>query len=365
MAKVFGSQIDLQKIPVLNLVPYSSGTAPSSPVAGQLWWDSTNSQLKVCTNATGPVWTQCDNVTGGTASNVADGDKGVITVSSGVWNLDNGVVTFAKMQNINNARLLGLGGAAPAPPTEVLLDVDMGFVGATNTISVGAWTGGDLVKAASSTTPTIGAGKVVLSKLGSDVTLSSIALPTTNVNMNGKYLQNLLDPVGSSDAATKNYVDQATQGLDAKNSCKAATIGNLTGALGGAAPNTLDGVTLAVNDRVLVKDQSSAAVNGIYVVNTVGTGVNGSWARATDMDAWTDVPGALTFIEQGTTNADTAWLCTADQGGTLNTTSITWTKFGAGTTYTQGTGITIGGNTIAFDQSYGDGRYLNVSGDAT
>src|SRR5262252_4579379 len=109
MAKQYGSQLDLQKIPVLNLVVHTAASAPSSPVNGQVYYDTALSQLR---GYVAGAWVQLDNVVGGTASNVADGDKGVITVTGGVWNLDNSVVTFAKMQNINNARLLGLGGSS-------------------------------------------------------------------------------------------------------------------------------------------------------------------------------------------------------------------------------------------------------------
>jgi hypothetical protein len=95
----FDSQVKFQKIPVSQLVVEQAATAsaPTSPLVGQLWFDTTVNQLKVCTNATGPVWTQCDNVVGGTAGNVADGDKGDITISSGVWTIDNGVVTLGKL----------------------------------------------------------------------------------------------------------------------------------------------------------------------------------------------------------------------------------------------------------------------------
>jgi hypothetical protein len=93
--KVYSPQ-DFLKLPVTGLVPESSGTAPAAPVVGQLWYDSTANQLKVYLGA-GPGWVQCDNVTGGTASNVTDGDKGEITVTGGIWTIDNGVVTSAKI----------------------------------------------------------------------------------------------------------------------------------------------------------------------------------------------------------------------------------------------------------------------------
>jgi len=128
------------------------------------------------------------------------------------------------------------------------------------------------------------------------------------------------------------------QGLDAKQSVKAATAGaNIT--LSGT--QTVDGVALVANDRCLVKDQTTTANNGIYIVAA------GAWTRATDMDAWTEVPNAYAFVEQGTINADTGWVCTSDQGGTLGTTAITWTQFTGSGTITAGNGLTKVGNQIS------------------
>lgn len=125
------------------------------------------------------------------------------------------------------------------------------------------------------------------------------------------------DPATALGAATKQYVDNLAAGLDPKASVRCASTANL----GLSGLGAIDGVTPIVGDRILVKDQTSAPANGIYVA------ASGAWTRATDMDAWTEVPGANVWVEQGTANGDTAWVCTADQGGTLNSTNITWVKF--------------------------------------
>jgi hypothetical protein len=125
------------------------------------------------------------------------------------------------------------------------------------------------------------------------------------------------DPVTALHAATKQYVDNTAAGLDIKPSVKCATTANI--AL--TAEQTLDGV-LTSNSRVLVKNQTTPAQNGIYVTAA------GAWTRASDMDAWSEVPGSSVWVEQGTTLGDTAWVCTADQGGTIGTTAITWAQFG-------------------------------------
>lgn len=145
------------------------------------------------------------------------------------------------------------------------------------------------------------------------------------------------DPVSALQLATKQYVDAVAQGLDPKASCVAATTANIT--LSGT--QTIDGIALIAGDRCLVKDQTLSQNNGIYLVAT------GAWTRATDMDTWAEVPGAFTFIEQGTTLADTGWVCTSNAGGTLGTTPITWVQFAGVGSYTAGTGLTLTGTTFS------------------
>ena len=141
------------------------------------------------------------------------------------------------------------------------------------------------------------------------------------------------DPVSALQLATKQYVDAVAQGLDPKASCVAATTANIT--LSGT--QTIDGVALIAADRCLVKNQTLSQNNGIYLVAA------GAWTRATDMDTWLEVPGAFTFIEQGTTLADTGWVCTSNAGGTLGTTAITFVQFAGVGSYTAGTGLTLTG----------------------
>lgn len=146
------------------------------------------------------------------------------------------------------------------------------------------------------------------------------ALGYTPVNKAGDTMAGPLtlsgDPASNLHAATKQYVDNLALGLDAKASCRAATTANIT--LSGT--QTIDGVAVVADNRVLVKNQSAAAENGIYLCKS------GAWVRTIDMDAWAKVPGALTQIEEGTANADTMYICTANQGGTLGSTAIAWAQ---------------------------------------
>jgi hypothetical protein len=108
----------------------------------------------------------------------------------------------------------------------------------------------------------------------------------------------------------------AGPGLEPKASVAAATTTNIT--LSGT--QTIDGVSVVATNRVLVKDQSAPAENGIWVCAA------GAWARATDMDAWAEVPRALVPVLAGTVNANTTWVSTNGTGGTIGTTAITFTR---------------------------------------
>lgn len=139
-------------------------------------------------------------------------------------------------------------------------------------------------------------------------------------SMGNHKLTNVATPSTGNDAANKSYVDtqiSTIQGLfTAKGTVRVATTANIT--LSGT--QTIDGVSVIVDDRVLVKNQTNPAENGLHVCAA------GAWTRATDMDTWAEVPGAWVTVQEGTVNADTAWLSSANQGGTLGTTSITWTN---------------------------------------
>lgn len=143
---------------------------------------------------------------------------------------------------------------------------------------------------------------------------------TNNVVLNGT-------PSLDSHAVNKGYVDGLLNGLSWKDSVDVATTANIT--LSGE--QTIDDVVTS-SSRVLVKNQSTQSQNGIYITGA------GAWTRATDMDAWSEVPAAAVFVEGGTTQADTAWVCTSNDGGTLGTTAITFVKFSSAAGVIDGSG---------------------------
>lgn len=169
--------------------------------------------------------------------------------------------------------------------------------------------------------------------------LDQLAVPTANVSLNSRNLTNLADPVSAQDAATKAYVDAARQGLDAKDSVRVATTANV--ALTGATTTTIDGVTLAAGNRILVKNQTTGSENGIYVFAT------GAWSRATDADTSAKVSsGLFVFVEEGTVNSDSGWVLTTDGVITIGTTSLNFAQFSGAGQITAGMGLTKTGNTI-------------------
>jgi hypothetical protein len=150
-------------------------------------------------------------------------------------------------------------------------------------------------------------------------------------------------PANANDATSKSYVDATKAGLDVKDSVRAATTAAGTLASDFVNGDAIDGITLATNDRILIKNQADASENGIYTVNA-----SGAPTRATDYDSNSEVtPGAFSFVEEGTVNADTGWVLTNDGSITVGTTNLAFTQFSGAGLITAGEGLTKSGNNLA------------------
>ena len=167
--------------------------------------------------------------------------------------------------------------------------------------------------------------------------LDQMAAPTASVSLNSQEITNLATPTLDTDAANKAYVDATKQGLDVKDSVRVATTANITL----SATQTIDGVAVIAGNRVLVKNQSTASQNGIYVVAA------GAWSRSTDANTSAKVTaGMFTFAAEGTVNADSGWVLTTNDVITLNTTPLTFTQFSGAGQIVAGNGLSKTGNTL-------------------
>ena len=322
---------------------------------------------------------------GGTATTIAN--DAVTTVK-----INNNAVTLAKLADIATDSLIGRDTASTGDPEVISVGGGIEFTGSGG-IQVSAFTG-DVTKTAGGTSTTIandavtngklanmanstikgratgGTGdpedltasqvKTILAIVPGDITglqgfvnatpLDDLADPDGPISMNGQALTNLIDPTDPQDAATKNYVDLARQGIRLKEAVLAATTANIT--LSGT--QTIDGIALQAGDRVLVKDQSTASQNGIYVVAA------GAWSRSTDANTAAELnDGATVWVSQGTTLANTTW-SQINTITTLGTDAVNWAQQGSATTFLGGAGIDITGNTISVNAGTG----ITTSGDA-
>jgi hypothetical protein len=142
-------------------------------------------------------------------------------------------------------------------------------------------------------------------------------------------------PTADQDVANKAYVDSVAQGLDIKASCLYTTTNNITlSGLGTQAGGDWPS-TLTAGSRILVKNQTNQAENGIYAASSTG------WTRTSDLNNWSEVPGAFTFIEDGATLSATGWVTTAGSTGTIGVTNMPWTQFSGAGTYTAGNGLQL------------------------
>jgi len=144
-------------------------------------------------------------------------------------------------------------------------------------------------------------------------------------------------PASPTDIVNKSYVDMVAQGYQIKAEAQCATTVNIT--LSGL--QTIDGYTTLAGDRVLVKNQSNQANNGVYVA------ASGAWSRSTDCATYASLVSAFIFIQNGSTQQNTGWACTIPTSGTLGTTPITWSQLASSVGYFAGTGLTLSSYTFS------------------
>ena len=180
--------------------------------------------------------------------------------------------------------------------------------------------------------------------------IDQLVAPIGALSLNSQKITSLATPTSDSDAATKAYVDSVAEGLDVKESCQVATTANIT--LSGT--QTIDGVAVSANDRVLVKDQSTSSQNGIYLCKA------SSWVRTDDLPANDDASGAFTFVEAGTTNADKGFVCTNNKGSaTVGSDGLVFSTFSSSGDVVAGNGLQKSGNTLSAKLETNGGLVIN------
>ena len=403
MARKFLVGIDLNKNELSNAVIQNLASAPSTPAAGQIYFNTGDGELYYYD---GTAWVSVLNesevISGTFASRPAAGTAGRLffatdqqimyfdTGSAWLQVSNFGSVTaqttygassgsgsstdFSRADHTHGTpsltnttpTALAIGGAGAvgtgtAPAREDHAHAMPGFGNVTTETTFGSSSANGSATTVARSDHAHGT-PVHDNSAHSTINLNALATPTADLNINNYKITNLATPTASTDAATKGYVDSVAEGLHIHASVVAATTANLnatydngTSGVGATLTNaganaalTLDGVSLNVSDRVLIKNQTSALQNGIYTVTTVGDGST-AWVltRAADFNTSAEIQGGdFVFVTGGTTYDNTGWVQTST-GVTVGTTAILWDQFSGAGTYTASNGVQLVGSNFS------------------
>jgi hypothetical protein len=418
MARKFLVSIDLNKNELQNGVIQNLGTAPSSPVAGQIYYDTVDNELYFYNGTTWESTQANAQVTYGTFANrPAAGEAGRLyyATDQALLYFDDGTTwaqisafgsvtaqttygassgngssnSYARTDHTHGTPSLtnstptalaiggsGAVGTGTAPAREDHAHAMPSFGGVTaQTTFGGSSANGTSTSVARADhthgTPTHDNAAHAL------INLSALAAPTADVSMGNYKLTSLATPVASTDAANKQYVDDVAQGLNIHAASYAATTANLnatydngTSGVGATLTNagtqaafSTDGVSPSLNARILVKNQTTTSQNGIYTLTTVGS-VSTNWVltRATDFDTAAEMAGGdFTFVDAGSTLANTGWVM-VDEVTTVGTDPITFQQFSGAGTYTASNGVQLVGSNFSGVVVSGGGLSVGSSG---
>lgn len=201
-------------------------------------------------------------------------------------------------------------------------------INASGTVTSGTLTDGTLSINSGSITGAV--------NIASSGIVTAVSFTDGTATLSGGTLTNLISPTADSDAATKSYVDAVSVGISWKDPVRVAAIGNKT--LSGT--QAIDGETLVLNDRVLIKDQTNAVQNGVYDYNPAG-----AWPRSSDFSSGSAENFAV-LVSEGSTNIGSGWVVNGVSPYTINSSLLTFAQFSAGGAVNAGSGLDKTGSTL-------------------
>lgn len=399
MARKFLVSIDLNKNELQNAVIQNLGTAPSTPSAGQIYFNTGDGEIYYYDGAAWvSVLNESEIISGTFAARPAAGTPGRLFYATDqqILYFDDGA-TWSQVSNFgtvtaqttygassgngssnNYARAdhthgtpslsnatptalsvggSGVVGTGTAPAREDHAHAMPSFGNVTAETSFGGSSANGSSTSIARADHTHGT-PTHDNAAHSAINLSALAVPLADININNYKITNLATPTASTDAATKGYVDGVAEGLHIHAASYAATTANLnatysngTAGVGATLTNaganaafTTDGVSPSINARILVRLQTAQAQNGIYVLSTVGDGST-PWVltRATDFDTAAEMSGGdFTFVDAGSTLANTGWV-SVDEVNTVGTDPVVFQQFSGAGTYTASDGVLLTG----------------------
>lgn len=409
MARKFLVGIDLSKNELQNAVIQNLATAPASPAAGQIYYNTVDNQLyiyngtrwEVAGNAVlsgllanrpaansvdagtiyyatdtylfyysdGSTWTQT-NAFGAVTSQTTYGAASANGSATTYARADHTHGTPALGTSVPNA-ISGAAGSAGSATTPSKEDHTHAFTPSQN-LSMATY------KLTNLGTPTSGTDAATKDYADLKLALTGGTMSGA-IAMGTNKITGLGTPTSAADAATKQYVDDVAQGLNIHAASWAGTTANLnatynngTSGVGATLTNAgtqaafvTDGITPSIGDRILVKNQTTTSQNGIYTVTVTGS-VSTNWVltRATDFDQAVEIAGGdFTFVDNGTTLANTGWV-QIDEVTTVGTDPIVWQQFSGAGTYTASNGVLLTGTNFTFAPQSGKGLETGASGAA-
>jgi len=347
MARKFLVSIDLNKNELQNAVIQNLASAPATPAAGQVYYNTTDNQLYIYN---GTRWEVAGNAV----------QSGTLAARPAAATVDAGTIYYATDNYLfyySNGSAWQQTNAFGTVTAQTSYGASSGDGSSTNYARADHTHGTPALGTSTPNAISGAAGGAGSAATPSKEDHTHAFTPAADLSMAGFKLTSVGTPSADGDAANKGYVDSVAQGLDTKASVVAATTTNGTLATAFANGQVIDGVTLATGNRILIKNQTDQTVNGIYTVNA-----SGAPTRSTDMDNGSEFPSAYVFVEQGTVNADTGWTCTNNAPVTLGSTNIVWAQFSGAGTYTANNGVLLTGSVFSFAPRSGYGLQTGASG---